>query len=148
MRIWRATPDEAADVARLLAAFRDWWGRDQPDDASFLASVERIIARDDSEFLLGAGPDGAPTGVAQLRFRWTVWWEAEDCWLEDVFVEERARGTGLGRALAEAAIARATERGCRRIDLDTDTDNAPARALYASLGFEPGPQLYLRKRLP
>jgi len=148
MRIWRATPGEAAEVARLLAAFRDWWGRDWPDDASFRASVERIIARDDSEFLLGAGPDGTPAGVAQLRFRWTVWWEAEDCWLEDVFVEERARGTGLGRALVEAAIARATERGCRRIDLDTDEDNAPARALYASLGFAPGAQLLLRKRLP
>jgi GNAT superfamily N-acetyltransferase len=147
MRIWRATPDEARDVARLLAAFRDWDGRDRPGDASFRASVERIIARDDSEYLLGAGPDGSPAGVVQLRFRWTVWFEAEDCWIEDVFVEESARGTGLGRALVQAALDRADERGCRRVDLDTGADNAPARALYASLGFVEGPQLYLRKRL-
>jgi GNAT superfamily N-acetyltransferase len=148
MRIWRATPDEAGDVARLLAAFRDWEQRDWPGDDSFRTSVERIIARDDSEYLLGAAADGPPAGVVQLRFRWAVWWEAEDCWIEDVFVEESARGSGLGRALVEAAIARAAERGCRRVDLDTGADNAPAQKLYASLGFEPGPQLYLRKRLP
>jgi GNAT superfamily N-acetyltransferase len=148
MRLWRATPDEAGDVARLLAAFRDWERRDWPDDASFRASVQRIIARDDSEYLLGAAGDGPPAGVVQLRFRWTVWWEAEDCWIEDVFVEESARGSGLGRALVEAAIARAAERGCRRVDLDTGADNATAQKLYASLGFEQGPQLYLRKRLP
>jgi GNAT superfamily N-acetyltransferase len=147
MRIWRATPDEAGEVARLLAAFRDWEGRDWPDDASFRASVERIITREDSEYLLGAAGDGAPAGVVQLRFRWTVWWEAEDCWIEDVFVEQSARGSGLGRALVEAAIARAEERGCRRVDLDTGADNTTAQRLYASLGFEPGPQLYLRKRL-
>jgi GNAT superfamily N-acetyltransferase len=145
MRIWRATPAEAADVARLIAGFRDWYGRDWPGDASLRASVDRIIERDDTEFLLGA-VDGEPAGVVQLRFRWTVWWEAEDCWIEDVFVGEAARGSGLGRALVQAALDRAAERGCRRVDLDVDPGNAPARALYASLGFEPGPQLYLRKR--
>jgi GNAT superfamily N-acetyltransferase len=147
MRIWRATPDDAGAVARLLAGFRDWYGRDWPDDASIRASVDRIISRDDTEFLLGAGPDGTATGVVQLRFRWTVWWEAEDCWIEDVFVDEAARGTGLGRALVRAAIDRAAERGCRRVDLDVDEDNTAARALYASLGFAPGPQLYLRRRI-
>jgi GNAT superfamily N-acetyltransferase len=147
MRIWRATPEEAGEVARLLTAFRDWEDRDWPGDDSFRASVEKIITREDSEYLLGAPGGGPPAGVVQLRFRWTVWWEAEDCWIEDVFVEESARGSGLGRGLVEAAIARAAERGCRRVDLDTGADNSTAQALYASLGFEHGPQLYLRKRI-
>ena len=45
------------------------------------------------------------------------------------------RGSGLGRALVQAAIERARERGCRRIELDVDEANAPALALYRSLGF-------------
>jgi ribosomal protein S18 acetylase RimI-like enzyme len=146
MRIWRATPDDARAVARLLAAFRDWYGRDWPDDDSFRATVDRLLADPDTEYLLGA-VDGEPAGVVQLRFRWTIWWEAEDCWVEDVFVDESTRGSGLGRALVQAAIDRAAERGCRRVDLDVDPDNAPARKLYASLGFETGPQLYLRRRI-
>jgi ribosomal protein S18 acetylase RimI-like enzyme len=146
VRIWRAGPGEAADVARLLAGFRDWMGRAEPSEASLRASVERIMAEGSGEYLLGARDDGPPLGVVQLRFRWAVWFAAEDCWLEDLFVAEEGRGSGLGRALAEAALARAAERGARRVDLDTDVDNTPARALYASLGFTEGPQLYLRKR--
>jgi ribosomal protein S18 acetylase RimI-like enzyme len=146
MKIWRARPEEAGEVARLLGEFRDWLGRDAPGDESVLDSVERIIGRDDTEYLLGATDDGRPVGLVQLRFRWTVWWAAEDCWIEDVYVGESARGAGLGRALVEAAIARAAERGCRRIDLDAEADNTPAVRLYESLGFAESPLLYLRKR--
>jgi ribosomal protein S18 acetylase RimI-like enzyme len=146
--VWRATPAEAPDVAGLMAAFRDHMERDWPDDAACLATVERLMAGSETEYLLGAVADiGPPDGVVQLRYRWTIWWNAEDCWLEDLYVAERARGAGLGRALVQAAIERARERGCRRIDLDVDPDNAAAQALYRSLGFREGPQLYLRMRL-
>ena len=58
MRVWRAAPDEAPAVAALLAAFRDHLGYDRPSDASMLASVERLIVRDDAEYLLAG--DGEP----------------------------------------------------------------------------------------
>ncbi len=139
LRVWRAAPEEAGEVARLLVAFRDWQDRSEPGDASFRASVERLIVREDTEYLLGAtGQDAPAAGVAQLRFRYGVWWAAEDCWLEDLYVDDAVRGAGLGRALVEATFARATERGCRRVELDVNTENPPALALYRSLGFETG----------
>ena len=138
MRIWRASPDEAPQVAALLAGFRDHLGRSWPGEASIRASVERLIAREDVEYLLGARDDGPAQGVVQVRYRWSVWWEAEDCWLEDLFVRDEARGAGLGRALTEAVLARAAERGCRRVELDANSENPPALALYRSLGFETG----------
>ena len=58
-----------------------------------------------------------------------------DCWLEDLYVEEPARGRGLGRALVEAACERARTRGARRIELDTNESNQAAIALYESCGF-------------
>ena len=103
------------------------------------ASVERLIAEPSStEFLLGAAAvGGSPTvGVCQLRFRHSVWTGSDDAWLEDLYVRDAARGTGLGRALAEFAVERASARGCGRIQLDVNTGNAPAHALYTSLGFE------------
>ena len=151
MRVWRAAPDEAPAVAALLGGFRDHLGYEGPDDASVLASVERIISRDDAEYLLGAASCDEPAGVAQVRYRWSVWWESEDCWLEDLYVRDDARGSGLGRALTETVMERARERGCRRVELDVNTENTPALRLYRSLGFETGKtggqDLLMRRRL-
>ena len=149
MRVWRAAPEEAPAVAALLAAFRDHLGYDQPDGGSMLASVERIIVRDDAEYLLAG--DGGPQGVAQVRYRWSVWWDAEDCWLEDLYVDADARGSGIGRALTQAVVDRAASRGCRRVELDVNSENPAALALYRSLGFETGKtggqDLLMRRRL-
>ena len=152
MRTWRASRDEAADVARLLIGFRDHMGRAEPVDASIRMSVERLLENEEAEYLLAAVDDASPpAGVAQLRYRWGIWWAAEDCWLEDLFVEADARGSGLGRALVEATLDRARERGCRRVELDVNTENPPALALYRSLGFETGKSggqdLLMRRRL-
>ena len=145
-----AAADEAAVVAELLVAWRDHMGRDWPDPEAIRAGVQRMIVRDDAEYLLAGEP---PAGIAQLRYRYGIWLDAEDCLLEDLFVRPEAQGSGLGRALVTAAIERARARGCRRMELDADEHNAPARALYESLGFrsgagEPGRfALFMRRRI-
>jgi ribosomal protein S18 acetylase RimI-like enzyme len=149
VRVWRAAPDEAPAVAALLAAFRDHLGYDRPTDAAMLASVQRIIGRDDAEYLLAG--DGEPVAVAQVRYRWSVWWEAEDCWLEDLYVAPEARREGVGRKLVEAVVDRARKRGCRRVELDVSSENPAAMALYRSLGFDTGKtggqDIFMRLRL-
>jgi ribosomal protein S18 acetylase RimI-like enzyme len=152
---WLAGPDEAEVVARLLVGFRDHYGRAWPSENSILASVERLIERRDTEYLLGApGPDAPPAGVVQLRFRHSVWMAVEDCWLEDLYVESGTRRTGLGLALVELALDRARERGCRRVELDTSETNEAALALYRRAGFSessksdpPARDLFLGVRL-
>ena len=139
MRVWRADAAEAEKVARLIAEFGAWFGNQAPAEDEIRASVERIMTAGDGEYLLGA-VGGEAVGVCQVRFRWSVWKSAEDCWLEDLFVREEARRSGLGRALVEAALERAGERGCKRIELDVNEDNAAARALYEACGFETEPK--------
>ena len=136
IEVWPAQPHEAAQVTRLLIAFRDWLESDLPPDDAFAASVARLIAQPGAEFLLGSiGRDASPCGVCQLRFRHSVWTDSPDCWLEDLFVEEHARGQGVGGALVVAAFERANARGARRIELDTNEHNHAAITLYESLGF-------------
>ena len=99
-------------MTRLIAGFRDWLDRVGPDRRRrSLASVERLIADPGTEFLL-ADAGGPPSGVCQLRYRHSVWTGTPDCWLEDLFVEEHARGRGVGRALVDAALERGP--GARR----------------------------------
>ena len=135
-RAWVAAPDEAETVAALLVAFRDHNGADWPSANAFLASVERLFEDLDTEFLLASrDDDSAPAGVLQLRFRLSVWRAAPDAWLEDLFVLADARRAGVGDALLTLAVERATERGAKRIELDTNEDNAGALALYERHGF-------------
>jgi len=152
-RAWVAEPHDAETVARLLIEFRDWYGRDWPSDNAFLAGVERLIERQDTEYLLATPDDDSPpVGVCQLRYRWGIWLAAEDCWLEDLYVREDARRDGVGSALVELAITRARERGCRRVELDVSHENDAGKALYERFGFSvgykpPAPNLLMGLRL-
>ena len=133
-----------------MIAFRDWQSRDTPDDALIESTVRRLLADSNTDFLVAGEP---ATAVCQLRYRLSVWTGTEDCCLEDLFVRDEARGSGLGRALVKAALERARERGCARIHLDTGEANAAALALYRSVGFESGSgkagghDLFMRLRL-
>ena len=76
-----------------------------------------------------------------MRYRWSVWTSAPDCWFEDLWVREPARRAGFGKRLVEAVLERARDRGCRRVELDVNADNEAGLALYGSCGFvtEPKP---------
>jgi ribosomal protein S18 acetylase RimI-like enzyme len=152
-RAWLAGADEADAVARLLIGFRDYYGRSEPPDETFHAGVARLITEPATEYLLAAAQgDAVAAGVCQLRYRHSLWTAKEDCWLEDLFVAERARRAGLGEALVACAIDRARARGCGRIELDVSQSNAAAWALYERMGFSadykpPAPNVLMGLRL-
>lgn len=129
-----AGPTDVGTVTRLVAGFRDFLGDGSPTNAEIETTATVLLRDRSTEFLLIGDPE---VGFAQTRFRLSVWTGREDAWLEDLFVEERARGGGQGRMLVEAAVERARSRGCDRIQLDVNRANEPAVALYESCGFRP-----------
>lgn len=58
-------------------------------------------------------------------------------WIEDVVVDEAARGQGAGRSLVEAALAKADEVGAITVDLTSRPHREAANRLYVRCGFEP-----------
>jgi len=55
--------------------------------------------------------------------------------IEDVIVDERARGKGIGRFLTEAAILYAKEHGAKNINLTSSPKREAANILYQKMGF-------------
>ncbi|MBP8238070.1 MAG: GNAT family N-acetyltransferase, partial [Pseudomonas sp.] len=57
--------------------------------------------------------------------------------VEDVVVDEAARGLGIGQALMGKAIERARAWGCYKVALSSSLNREAAHAFYANLGFKP-----------
>jgi ribosomal protein S18 acetylase RimI-like enzyme len=85
-----------------------------------------------------AGDADAPIGCVALRpLDHAEAAPGEAAELKRLYVAPAARGTGLGRRLAQTAIDHARAAGYRAIKLDTLAQMDAARALYADLGFRP-----------
>ena len=96
-------------MARLLHDFNTEFSEPVPEVDVLAERVASFIERGEATFLLaGGGPDG----VAEIRFRPSVMTGALDAYLEELYVAPPKRGQGLGRALLEAAMDVARERGC------------------------------------
>ena len=56
-------------------------------------------------------------------------------WIEDVVVDESARGSGVGEALSRAALAEAARRGAKTVELTSRPSREAANRLYQRIGF-------------
>ena len=145
----RGEPADAEAIGRLLHDFNTEYEDVTPGADKIAARVRELLAGDDTVVLVaGDGPDG----LAVLRFRPSIWTEKLECYLAELYVVPDRRGHGLGRALMDAVIAVAREKGAGHIELNTSDDDVAARALYEKLGFTnregkpDGPVMYYYER--
>jgi len=118
-----AGADDADEVRALLLEYADGLGVDLGFQGFDAEAADPLGFY---EVVLLGGDEGC---VALRRI------DRETCEMKRLYVRASARGSGLGRRLAEAVVAEARARGYRRMRLDTLPAMAAARRLYASLGF-------------
>ena len=73
--------------------------------------------------------------VARVLERPAIFAETERGEIEQLLVRESSRRRGVGRALAEAALAWMGDRGIRRAEVHVVVENPGARAFWRALGF-------------
>ena len=96
------------------------------------AALAEIVSSP-STMLFVARLDGIIVGTLTLAvFRIPTGLRA---WIEDVVVDESARGHGVGEALNLTALAEARRRGCVTVDLTSRPSREAANRLYERLGF-------------
>ncbi len=127
----RSDDPKSADVRALLDAHLTFANRHSPPEDVHALDVTGLLAENVSFFSIRE--DGELLGVGALKQ--LDEFHAE---LKSMHTAEPARGRGVGRAMVEHLVGVARARGCRRVSLETGSTAAfaPARALYASAGFE------------
>lgn len=129
-----AVPADIPVLLRLTRALADHEG--QP---------ERVTATEDDlrRAFFGAPPvawallverDGVPLGYAAWTFRFRMYSGRSLMHATTVFVEEAARGQGIGRAIFADLARRALAAGCDRLEWGVKDDNVAAVAFYDRLG--------------
>jgi len=97
------------------------------------AELEAIVESPATTLFLAEDDEGAVIGSLTLAlFRTPTGTRA---WIEDVIVDESARGQGAGEALVAEAIRLAAEAGARTVDLTSRPSRDAANALYEKIGF-------------
>ncbi len=129
-----AATDVSAELVEGLARLVPQLSRSAPPPGE--AELAEIVGSAATELLVARdGNDGVIVGSLTLvLFRTPTGLRA---WIEDVVVDESARGKGVARALSQHAIALASGRGARSIDLTSRPDRESANRLYQRLGFAP-----------
>ena len=95
--------------------------------------LERMVANADTVVFV-ARVDGVIVGSLTLAmYRIPTGTKA---WIEDVVVDDAARGHGLGAALSTRAIDEARARGAKDVSLTSRPSREAANRLYRRLGFE------------
>lgn len=126
------------------------------DDVPLIASLIRALAEYEKlahevrfdeavlgEKLFGPRPyaevvigeiDGVPQGFALFFHNFSTFEGKPGIYLEDLFVQPQARGSGLGKALLAHLAALAMERDCARLEWSVLDWNTPSIGFYKSLG--------------
>ena len=126
-QLFDLTPADEADLKKLV-------GQLAPDAATdFPALRSSIRGGTTSVFVLRCRSRIVASATA-VRFSTPT---GRHCRIEDVVVDGRMRGRGLGRKIMENMLAVLRETGVAHIELTSHPSRVAARALYRSLGFKP-----------
>jgi GNAT superfamily N-acetyltransferase len=129
------------------ASVRDAEERDAPAMASLCGQLgyptptEAVMPRmdrlreDGLTRVLVAVLDDAVVGLATIHLRHMINHEAPIGQLTLLVVDERVRGTGVGRILVAESEAWARARGCKRFVVTTALRRSEAHAFYEKLGY-------------
>ncbi len=124
--------EDWADGERLIRSYLDSlpFEVDFQDVESEVAGLPSMYGLPEGALLLVRDDVGEAVGVVGVRR-----FGEGDAELKRMYLVPEVRGSGLGRAMAEVAVAAARSLGYRRLLLDTVASLTAAITIYEELGF-------------
>jgi GNAT superfamily N-acetyltransferase len=137
MIVRHAQPGDVPAILRLIRALATYEYLPDAVEATEDMLHETLFAANAQVFGHVVEIEGEIVGIAIWFLNYSTWTGRPGLYLEDLFVEERARGTGAGKALFQALAREAKARDCARIDWAVLDWNRPAMDFYQAIGGRP-----------
>lgn len=130
--ISRATTQDISELVPLVELYRAFYK--QPANDKTHQYVTDRLTRDEAVVFI-ARLDGVAVGFTMIYPTFSTVALAPIWLLNDLYVDESARGNGIANKLMDTAEQAARDAGAARIWLRTANDNTPAQALYEGRGW-------------
>ena len=125
--ISRATVSDLAELHVLVEKYRAFYK--QSENEKTLSYLEQRLKNDEAVVFI-ARVDGEAVGFTLLYPTFSTVSLSNIWLLNDLFVDESARGKGIASQLMDVAETAAKAAGATRVFLRTANDNLPAQSLY------------------
>jgi ribosomal protein S18 acetylase RimI-like enzyme len=138
MTIRKAELRDLADLRKLMYEYIvDFYQCPAPPQERVDALIQACLeGKEGTQFV--AEHDGKLCGFATLYYTYSTLRAQRVTIMNDLYVNEAARGTGLGKALFQACLDHTRSNGFAFMQWETAHDNYRAQRLYDSLGGERG----------
>jgi ribosomal protein S18 acetylase RimI-like enzyme len=96
--------------------------------------LSELVESDNTLIFIGTDESGQILGMLSLIVMKIP--TGNKAWIEDVVVDQSARGKGMGKALMNHALEKAKELAVKSVDLTSRPSREKANMLYQSLGYQ------------
>lgn len=122
------------DWKRLWTGYLTYY-ESSVDEEVYTSTFNRLLGNDPQDYsCLVAQRDGEMIGLTHYLFHRHAWKVENVCYLQDLYVDPKARGTSAGRALIEAVYEAADAKGAPSVYWLTQEFNEVGRRLYDRVG--------------
>lgn len=128
----QATAADANEIARLLHDFNTEFDTPSPGAEVLSERLRMLLAGRTTIAILAGTPAVA---VALMTLRTNVWYAGEVALLDELYVEPRLRGQGIGSAIIQELTSISRGRGVDLIEINVDEGDVEAQHFYERHGF-------------
>jgi GNAT superfamily N-acetyltransferase len=121
----------------LWKSYQRFYGVDIPESVTLKTWARFLDPAEPMHAALAMVGEQA-SGLVHSIYHRSAWMTNDDCYLQDLFVADDARGGGIGRALIEHVYAEARRRGAARVHWLTHESNHKALQLYDRVAVRSG----------
>lgn len=134
VRIVPVGPENADQLLSLISELAVFERLDPPTDEAKERMRRHITASPPLFHAFLALLDGVPAGYITYYFTYSTFLAAPTLFLEDIFVQEHHRRSGVGRTLFQYCVREALDKGCGRMEWCALNWNVKAMEFYESQG--------------